>query len=54
MTSEAAIEALRDAIRAEVIAELVEKLEDWKAQVSDVEDAYRDGVEDSIITIQEG
>jgi hypothetical protein len=57
MTSEAALQALRDTIRVEIIAELVQKLEDWKAQVTEpagVGDAYRDGIEDAIITIQEG
>lgn len=47
-----AMAQLTDAIRAELIAELVERLEALKA-VEDLGEHYRDGVDDAIATIQQ-
>lgn len=57
MTTATALAQLRDAIRAELVAEFVEKLD--ALQRSNDEDnlyldGWRNGVEDSIATIQEG
>jgi hypothetical protein len=52
VTTATALGQLRDAIRAEVIAELVERLETWRDNLSaDTDGGYLDGINDSIITI---
>lgn len=49
-TTVTALDHLREAVRAEILAELVEKLEELR-DGSEV-DHYRDGVNDAILAIQ--
>jgi len=50
MTTATALGNLRDAIRAEIIAEFVEKLEELR-DGSEI-DHYRDGIEDAIAVLE--
>lgn len=51
-TTPRALAALQDAIRAELIAELVEKLTKNLAAVDAEDESYRDGFEDAIRTLE--
>lgn len=58
MTTATALAQLRDAIRTELVAEFVEKLDDLYKTSPDEDgayfDGYRTGIEDAITTIEDG